>query len=189
MKGYIDAQTKQRGGMYQRLDVLHSAIDRHIGIIGPYLKEAKTVLDVGCFDGYFMDKLKRRGFKVKGFDLDIANAKKKNLKVVEWDARRGIPFKDKFDFINIHHTFEHFPREDQSRLMKIFCNALTENGCLCIVVPIEFDGVLTSKHPGLFQAEDELDNLIPKGYKIVENIIFLKDSEIYCLFIKHGNTN
>lgn len=187
MEGYIEAQLNQSKGMYERLPVLYQAIDRHIEIISDYLKGAKKILDVGCFDGYFLEKLKDK-FVVKGFDLNkinIEKAKERKLDVIEWDARKGIPYKnEKFDFINVHHTFEHIPRENQKEFIVNMCDSLDDNGCLCIVVPIE-DIEPTLKHPGLFNSKKQLDDFTPLDYEIVERIsIIKKRSEVYYVFIK-----
>lgn len=79
---------------------------------------AKSVLEIGCFDGYILAHLAQRGFQVEGCDpsrgADIAirhglNVRKTIFRVEEY-ASRGCTF----DLILLRHVIEHLPRPDET---------------------------------------------------------------------------
>ena len=69
----------------------------------------KSVLEVGCYDGYILHQLKKEGYKVEGCEpsdgADIANSH--DLKVYKGFFNKKKFFKKKYDYVLIRHTLEH----------------------------------------------------------------------------------
>lgn len=69
------------------------------------------VLEVGCVDGKFLNKLKQLGFSVFGFDICpkwVELCKKKGLNVRLGDANQRLPYKNNsFDYVINFETIAH----------------------------------------------------------------------------------
>ncbi|HAG82756.1 MAG TPA: hypothetical protein DCL61_16730 [Cyanobacteria bacterium UBA12227] len=75
--------------------------------------DAKTVLDVGCGNGYFINKVKSLGYEAWGCDM-MPEIKLKNFHYVKADIE-NLPFEDKaFDIVTCNHTLEHIVNLDQA---------------------------------------------------------------------------
>jgi ubiquinone/menaquinone biosynthesis C-methylase UbiE len=69
-------------------------------------KDAKTLLDVGCGNDYFLKKAHKAGYEIHGCDvlLDV-NVENGTFHVGNIEH---LPFADKqFDIVTSHHTLEH----------------------------------------------------------------------------------
>ena len=67
---------------------------------------SKTVLDIGCGNGYWLSRINPDNYEVAGCDL------KNNLRYVDCPFHEGhlehLPFEDNaFDIVTCHHTIEH----------------------------------------------------------------------------------
>src|SRR3989344_3708420 len=69
----------------------------------------KKLLDIGCFTGYLIKKLKQKNNEVYGVDISqkaVDAARKKGLNCFQGDVDKGLEFKDKnfivflFKFLN-----------------------------------------------------------------------------------------
>jgi 2-polyprenyl-3-methyl-5-hydroxy-6-metoxy-1,4-benzoquinol methylase len=85
------------------------------------LSEAKVILDVGCGDGLFLNKLAdavsgRKGVKLWGVDYSkykLAKAKKAGHNVKWCDLEKGLPFEDNtFDVVYAAELIEHLYNPD-----------------------------------------------------------------------------
>lgn len=96
----------------------------------------KTLLDIGCGYGHFLDILKD-DFTIHG--MDISNfAIKVASKKVKCEYRQGnledpIPFKQNFDIITAISVIEHL--EDPTRALKNIHAQLNEGGLFCLEIP------------------------------------------------------
>ncbi|MCI4331816.1 MAG: class I SAM-dependent methyltransferase [Thermoplasmata archaeon] len=75
--------------------------------------ERRSVLEVGCGYGYFMEAALRRGWHVEGIELDPATARRagERLGVVVHvgDGRTALQPLGRFDLITASHWLEHLP--------------------------------------------------------------------------------
>ena len=70
------------------------------------LPDARSLLDVGCGQGYFLERVARRGLRAYGCDVvDAAGLRPGTYVQAEIDA---LPFRDgQFDVVTCSHTLEH----------------------------------------------------------------------------------
>lgn len=181
-KKYLEAQIHQVEGKYVRLEESNAAIDRYIGLIDKkYLQKLDGLLDIGCFNGYFLERIPAE--KKTGIDLlqkNIDECFKRKIFAIRADLRKQLPLLDreKFDFINAKDILEHIPKENQEDLVKNLCDRLTDRGILLISVPLEEIG--TYKHPGFFRTFQDLFNLVPSAFKVIEEIEIRKNKDKKC---------
>lgn len=83
---------------------------RYINAIRKY--SPKTVLDVGCGNGFLVKKLRERGFSAYGVDFSEFAGKEIPDWFIESEAKK-LPFRDKsFDVVISTDFFEHLPEEE-----------------------------------------------------------------------------
>jgi 2-polyprenyl-3-methyl-5-hydroxy-6-metoxy-1,4-benzoquinol methylase len=99
-------------------------------------KNTSRVLDIGCGDGFLLDKLNGQGFKnLLGIDPYLEKEiQKKDYKVRNESVERLVSEQCKFDIIILSHVFEHF--EDPHASLKNIYKLLDSNGSLIIRTPI-----------------------------------------------------
>jgi SAM-dependent methyltransferase len=74
---------------------------------------AKTLLDVGCGNGYFLNHLTGKGLSLFGCDI-VDKVKSKNFRYVQTGVEH-LPFADKsFDVVTCAHTLEHIVNLDRA---------------------------------------------------------------------------
>jgi len=97
------------------------------------------VLDVGCGEGFLVQYLTEKKFKVYGMDVSakaVEIGAKKGFKMKMGDIQKGVPFKDKFDAIFCLEVLEHLV--DPVRAVENMRKSLKPGGCLILSVPNEF---------------------------------------------------
>lgn len=170
--GYKDWKNVVEGG-----EVYRENAERADMIVD--LIKGKTVLDIGCNEGYISIKAAMKGHIVAGIDLDLIhvawlnklifewiNKKDLNIRFIEEDACKTMITADTILMLNVLY---HLPREAQIRLLKQFkgkqmifqCNLRKEK---------ERDTYYTS-HP------DDLSELLT-SLKIKHEVIEYKDKPI-----------
>lgn len=98
--------------------------------------ESKTLLDVGCGTGDFIQVAKQNNWKVTGIEPNeqarsIANKKNKNL---VFDVNQLVKLQSQsFDVITLWHVLEHLPNLEED--MATFKKLLKPTGTLIIAVP------------------------------------------------------
>ncbi|PIR66429.1 MAG: hypothetical protein COU51_04065 [Parcubacteria group bacterium CG10_big_fil_rev_8_21_14_0_10_36_14] len=106
-----------------------------------YLKEGDNVLDIGCGFGTLLHIIQeKKHCNIWGIELsqlDVEAGKKYynlNLLNINFDDFASQPEnKNKFDFIAMHHTFEHFP--DPLEKLEFIKSILKDSGKVYIGVP------------------------------------------------------
>lgn len=84
-------------------DLSEISIDYMLGKID---KEAKTLLDVGCGNGYFLSRAQRKGLETWGCDV-LDNVEMSHSKYIQGNIE-ALPMEDNsFDVVTAHHTLEH----------------------------------------------------------------------------------
>jgi len=110
----------------------------------PSEKLCKNVLDFGSGEGYFIDKLRRKGFNVFGVDTIKSDVSKG---VYESVFDKNLQTK-KFNCITAWHSIEHVHELDKT--ISRFYDLLDDKGALIIAVPNYLS--LDAKHYNVFWA-------------------------------------
>lgn len=101
-----------------------------------YVPKGTTVLELGCGDGFAMDKLKERGYKVFGCDINeskVAKAKTFGHKARVEDLHSLTYTKGGFDAVYCTHTLEH--SYDGYKAFEEIYRVLKNNGVAFVIVP------------------------------------------------------
>lgn len=112
------------------------ALKRKLKLVNAVSGKGKSLLDVGCGTGDFLQVASNAGWEISGIEpneqaRDIAN-KKTNNSVFDTEQLSKFPSKS-FDVITLWHVLEHLPELDQH--LSIFKNLLKPEGALIIAVP------------------------------------------------------
>ena len=107
----------------RRPDRLLSALARYV----PRLAAPGKVLDYGCGDGKFLNRLRARGWSTFGIEPSTDTAFRKHQRLTE------VPQDGSFDFVVLNHVLEHVldPLETLQRL----AGSLREGGTLFVSTP------------------------------------------------------
>lgn len=89
-------------------------------------KNAK-ILDYGAGHGFFLEKLKSRGYDAFGYDPEIPTDKNNYYSSVD-----AIP-NEYFDLITLWHTFEHI--SNTTEVLEVLLTKLSKGGKIVIVLP------------------------------------------------------
>lgn len=150
-------------------------------------------LEIGSFDGYFLDLLKQEGFEVYGcepsYAADIAISRL-GIPTKKEFFRGGLFENDSFDLVVFRHLLEHF--EDPIPKLNTTRTILKSHAFLAIAVPnVEFsliEGVIGDffhQHISYFSPKTLEHMLNVAGFKV----ICLEECgyEIYCIAEKSGD--
>jgi len=102
------------------------------------LKKTDNFLDIGCWQGNVMSRLKDK-CHVYGMDIDRGKIKNANQDVknrIKWgDVTDKIPFDKKFDYMLLSEVIEHV--SDDEKLLENISDSLKEGGKLVLSTPHE----------------------------------------------------
>lgn len=104
-----------------------------------YFDSCRSVLDIGCGRGEFMELLKEKNIPVTGIDTDedmVKICRGKGFNVLHADVHTFL--KDKlgsYDGIFCSHIIEHFDSQDAIDLLNSCREALKSRGVLIIITP------------------------------------------------------
>lgn len=163
-----------RLGTYYR-----ALVFKNLGI-SPNGKNVKSVLDVGCYDGYFLSKVKAK--EKAGIDLSPIK-KYKNIKYIKGDIYK-LNFKNKFDRIFAFDVLEHV--DNDKLFLESLIKLLKQEGIIILSTPHKemqiFPSFLTNyvnKKWGHYRThgylESEIRNLLPKNTNINAEFIYRKE--------------
>jgi len=88
-----------------------------------------AVLDVGCGEGAFLEKARRRGWKVAGTEIDVTRPAVPGIRITSSLAQAA----GRFDCITCWHVLEHLP--DPLAALREMRSRLTADGALILSVP------------------------------------------------------
>lgn len=149
-----------------------------------YSTNHKTLLDIGCAYGHFLNKLKKDyevfGMDVSNYAIKIA-CDRVQCKCKQGDLEEGIPFKRKFDIITAISVLEHLPNPEKA--IKNIRNSLNDDGLFCFEIP-----TISNKRSkfvyNLFFSKDETHVFIKSADEINELVTScgFKKLAIFCSF-------
>ena len=112
------------------------SLKRKVKLINSFSTNGKTLLDIGCGTGDFLNIAQQHNWEINGIEPDekarnIANNKTNNS---VFGTEQLLKYKSKsFDVITLWHVLEHLPKLDEH--ISIFKKLLKTNGVLIIAVP------------------------------------------------------
>lgn len=102
----------------------------------------KTILDVGCASGLFMEMAEKKGHKITGVEpnpLMYRAAMSRNLNVINGYFPDNLNYNTRFDIIIFNDVFEHIP--DVNHILLSCYEYLSNQGRLIINIP-NSDGII-----------------------------------------------
>jgi len=134
--GYrMDGSNRILGSVLGRIGLLEEIIGAGVR----YLKagDKGRLLDVGCGNGLFLDRMRQYGWDVMGVETDgcaVSVAREKfGLEVFHGSLEEAMFPEGCFDAITVNHVIEHI--SDPIRLLKECCRLLRPYGKLAIITP------------------------------------------------------
>jgi 2-polyprenyl-3-methyl-5-hydroxy-6-metoxy-1,4-benzoquinol methylase len=111
-------------------------LKQKLNLINSFKTETKSILDIGCGTGHFLETCKNNGWKITGIEPDesareIANNILIN-KAFNIDKLNKLE-KSSFDVITLWHVLEHLPNLQEQ--LNLINSLLKTNGKLIIAVP------------------------------------------------------
>ncbi len=88
-----------------------------------------SVLDVGCGEGAFLEKARRRGWMVTGTEIDVGRLSLADIRI----ASSLADLHERYDCITCWHVLEHLP--DPLASLRVMRSRLTPDGALILSVP------------------------------------------------------
>lgn len=112
------------------------SLKKKLRLINSFQSESKTLLDVGCGTGDFLETALKNNWQITGIEpdenaRDIANSKTNNAVHQRDELKELKPHS--FDVITLWHVLEHLP--DLEMHIALFKSLLKPNGTLIIAVP------------------------------------------------------
>jgi 2-polyprenyl-3-methyl-5-hydroxy-6-metoxy-1,4-benzoquinol methylase len=149
-KYYADKYYQEGMGSYDieyssdELAYFKSKLEQRMGVIQQYFSfdaTSKSLLDVGCGEGYALSFFREKGWNVRGFDFSSAGVKSKNpscLDVLETGdvfelLRSEIDTGRKYDIVWLQNVLEHVI--DPINLLQSLRKLVSPNGIAVLTVP------------------------------------------------------
>lgn len=172
---FINDYINNKSGYWDKLN-----LRSRLAEINLYAPNAKSVLDIGCGAGLYIDYLRSKGFKVQGIELSEwgykSATKKLGLKVHNTPLRKSTIKTNSIDVITMYDLLEHTrsPLLELKHIKKL----LGDDGLLIINVP-NFDSFISNKTGSQWNklippnhlyhfTTDSLTNILNKsGFKII----------------------
>jgi 2-polyprenyl-3-methyl-5-hydroxy-6-metoxy-1,4-benzoquinol methylase len=122
---------------YSRYGIIDFEIDSFLEFIDKYLKYSKSLLEIGCFDGYVLFRIKKKYENLNSLGIDpleeaIKRAKKHGISCI-CDFFPTPKLVSKFDLIFSRHVIEH--TEDPYKFLKTQKDSLNKNGIIVFETP------------------------------------------------------
>jgi 2-polyprenyl-3-methyl-5-hydroxy-6-metoxy-1,4-benzoquinol methylase len=196
---HSDSSAGLKNFLYKRVRSI--ALDSKYHLIKS-LGNGKKVLDIGCGTGYFLNKMKTKGYQVSGIEPDPSARKLAEAKLGEKIFADLIELpKTKFDYISLWHVLEHV--HDLKEYLQTIRTFLEKEGHLIIAVPNhssydqsyykEFWAAYDVPRHLYHFTKESLQNLVkPIGYKLLKEIPMKFDAYYVSLLsekYKTGTTN
>ncbi|MBI5116084.1 class I SAM-dependent methyltransferase [Candidatus Poribacteria bacterium] len=105
-----------------------------------FLRNAGTVLDIGCGRGSFLELLRENGIHAVGIDsnrhmVDVCSRKALDVTCVDASDYLGQQDNNRFGGIFASHVIEHFQGDDLVRFVRLCYDKLAPGGCVILETP------------------------------------------------------
>lgn len=151
---------------------------RSLSVIDRIINERKTLIDIGCGRGYFLDEARSKGWEVFGLDysVDVIGYAKRilrlNVNKKNWLTGRTVR---KYDLLTMSQFIEHF--EDPNIVIKRAYDYISSKGFIYIATPNisslsaivlkdKFDHYIPPEHISLFGVKSLSKLLNDNGFKV-----------------------
>lgn len=135
--------TIQRDGEYSARGDYHKSIDKkwryypvyffkmkHVDIFLNNIHKADKILDLGCGEGYLVEKYRRLGYNITGLDLHYSSDFVKKGDICHTTFENG-----EFDVVLCLDVLEHLTFPDQDRALKEIHRILKTDGTALLALP------------------------------------------------------
>lgn len=135
---YVDVLLSKFGKYIRRIPLYSEELNFIDCLIGLGIKKTEnTVLDIGCGDGSWLQKLESIGFSnLCGIDKYVPDEMLKSKcefykgEILEFNREGG----RKFDLIALHHSFEHM--QDPENVLRKVKSLLNDSGICIVRIPV-----------------------------------------------------
>ena len=112
------AQSGNKQKYASKNPIQRALLDRFLGQVVELVREsgARTILDVGCGEGYVLDRIASAGVDAELFGLDMSESAVTDARAllgdrarIEQGDARTPPFEDTFDLVLMTEVLEHIP--------------------------------------------------------------------------------
>ncbi|MDO1502171.1 class I SAM-dependent methyltransferase [Winogradskyella maritima] len=133
------SHTDGRRNLFEKVyhQIKSVALNQKLRLINSFRTESKTLLDIGCGTGDFLQICKKNGWTITGIEPDqnartLAKTKTKSPEIFHTTELLNLP-KHSFDVITLWHVLEHLPNLDNHA--KVIQQLLKPNGRVVVAVP------------------------------------------------------
>jgi len=144
----------------------HFTLKSKLRLIERYRRK-KTVLDVGCGSGHFLDLCAKNGWECTGIEPD-ENTRKTVMQKKGWDVYPGLkdfPENQEFDVITLWHVLEHIHPLDET-LLTLHAR-LRKKGILIVALPncASWDAIHYNENWAGYDVPRHLYHFTPETFK------------------------
>ncbi|MCF6223508.1 MAG: class I SAM-dependent methyltransferase [Flavobacteriaceae bacterium] len=173
---HTDANTSLFDKVYQT--VKNYTIKRKVKLINALNSESKTILDIGCGTGDFLESCIKNGWNINGIE---PNEGARNLAVKKTEVSIYVDIEEilnlndvKFDVITMWHVLEHIP--NLKEYIVILNKLLKPKGTLIIAVPNykSYDATYYGRFWAAYDVPRHLWHFSQKSIKLLFNKINLQ---------------
>lgn len=169
-----------KANIFEKFNIILADAKHSINYLSKYRFGKKTLLDIGCGNGIFMDEAVNSGWLVTGIDasLDLIKYLKKTYtyKFIQGDILTT-RIKQKFDIVTLNQVIEHF--SEPKLLIKRCYDLLNKDGLIYVATPNissivakirkrDFDYIIPPEHLSYFNDKTLTRILSNEGFRVLK---------------------
>ncbi len=171
---------KFKANIFEKSNIILNDAKHSLNYFSKHRFGKKTLLDIGCGNGIFMDEAANSGWSVTGIEtsLDLFSYLKKTYtyKFIQGDILTT-HIKQKFDLVTLNQVIEHF--SEPKLLIKRCYELLNNRGLIYIATPNissivakirknDFDYVIPPEHLSYFNDKSLIRILTNEGFQVIK---------------------